>query len=365
MHVSFLDLSVSGPGERQALLSAIDTVLRHGRMVLGPEVEAFESRMARACNRSLAVGVGSGTDALFLTLRASGLDRGDEVITTPLSWVSTANAIVMAGGVPVFADIGPDLNLDPASVEPLITKKTRIILPVHYTGRVCEMKSILAMAERYGLTVVEDAAQAFLASRGGQPAGSFGHAACFSMNPMKVLAAIGEAGVVVTDSAETAERIRSLRYSGTVDRERCIVPSLNARLDTIQAAILLHRMESVGALVQQRRRNAERYNEMLAGVVQTPLWEADEHPSFYTYQIQCDERDALKAYLDARDIETRIQHKLLIPQQPAYREIVQGAFPHAKMSVKRILCLPVHEKLSMDQIEFVAQAVLDFHEGRK
>lgn len=358
--VPFLDLRVADDQQRSALLRAVDTVLRHGRIVLGPEVEEFEHQIAARCNRKFAVGVNSGSDALLLGLLSLGVGPGDEIITTALSWVATANAIALAGATPVFADIGADLNLDPACVERLITSRTKAIMPVHYTGKPCDMAALSHLAEKHGLLLVEDAAQAFGARFDGQPVGSFGTIGCFSMNPMKVLAACGEAGAVVTDREDIYQRLISLRYNGTINREVCVEPSRNSRLDTLQAAILLVRLSELDQVIHHRRDVASWYDDRLAGVVECPQKREREFDVYYTYTIRTDRRDELKAYLESQGIETKIQHPRLMPQQPAYQEHVRGHFPNAERQVQRILCIPAHEKLARSDVDYVADHIQRF-----
>lgn len=253
MKVPFLDLRITDDKEKAELLGAIGNVFSHGRIVLGPEVKEFEEHMARYCGRRFAIGVNSGTDALYLALRAAGIGAGDEVITTSLSWIATANAIALTGATVVFADIQEDLNIDPVSIKKLITKKTKAIVPVHYTGKVCRMDEIMALARDHQLSVVEDASQAFGASNNGRKAGSFGALAAFSMNAMKVFASCGEAGAIVLDDEKMYHRLAALRYNGTVNREECIDVSLNGRIDTIQAAVLLKRLPRVDGIITRRR----------------------------------------------------------------------------------------------------------------
>jgi dTDP-4-amino-4,6-dideoxygalactose transaminase len=356
--IPFLDLRILDDEERRELLEAVDTVFRHGRLVMGPEVEELETQVARHCNRRYAVGVNSGTDALFLALKALGIGTGDEVITTSLSWIATANAIALTGATPVFADIRDDLNIDPGSIRRLITKRTKAILPVHYTGRICDMDELVRIADEHRIHLVEDAAQAFGARYRGKIAGEFGVVSCFSMNPMKVLAACGEAGMVLMDSKDLYERTVALRYNGTVNKETCIQPSLNGRLDTLQAAILLRRLPRVQSLIDKRRQIARWYDELLRGIVRVPE-EADfEGGVYYTYTVQSDRRDELRAHLETRGIETKIQHPLLMPDQPAYRDGARGEFKNARKLQASVLCIPMHDKLTREDIEYVAEAVL-------
>ena len=340
--VPFLDLRISNDSERRALLDAVDRVFQHGRIVLGPEVAAFEEAVARLCNRRHCAGVNSGTDALYLALRALKVGPGDEVITTALSWVATANAIALTGATPVFADIRDDLNINPDAVQPLVNPRTKCVVPVHYTGKVCDMTALGEVARQHRLLVVEDASQAFSARHRGKIAGSFGDMAAFSLNPMKVLAACGEAGVVVTDDAEAAQRLEFLRYNGCVNRETCMEPSLNGRLDTLQAALLLERLKGLHALVGKRRNNADLYRQRLSGAVICPTEAEGDYDVYYTFTIQTERRDAL------------------MPQQPAYAKTARGDYPNALRLVPRVLCLPIHEKLTPDDIQYVCDKIVEF-----
>jgi len=358
--VAFLDLRITEPSERKELLDAIDVVFQHGIFVIGPEVQQFEKKMADAVDRSYAIGVNSGTDALFLALKGAGVGKGNEVITTSLSWIATANAIALTGATPVFADIRNDLNVDPESVRRLITSATKVIMPVHYTGKVCQMDSLMRIADDHGLIVIEDAAQAFNATYKGRKAGSFGSIGCFSMNPMKVLGALGEAGVIVTDRSDLYERIIALRYNGTINREVCIEPSLNGRLDTLQAAILLKKYQTIETVIRKRRDNANYYSERLQGIVEIPVEKEEEKDVYYTYTIKTDERDNLKEHLEKNGIETKIQHPYLMPEQPAYKKGVIGRYENARSLVKKILCLPIHEKLAIEDLEYVVKNIKAF-----
>jgi dTDP-4-amino-4,6-dideoxygalactose transaminase len=361
--VPFLDLRIHDADERAALMRAVERVFEHGRIVLGPEVDELERRVAARVGRRHAVGVASGTDACYLALRGLGIGPGDEVVTTSLSWIATANAVALTGATPVFADIGDDLNIDPAGAERCITPRTRAIMPVHYTGKMCDMDAIMAIAARHGLHVVEDASQAFDAEFGGRKSGSFGVLGCFSMNPMKVLAACGEAGMIVTDRDDLRERLIALRYNGTVNREECVTPSHNGRLDTLQAAILLERLDRVGGIVTRRRQIAGWYAELLGGVVGTPVERRGDVDIYYTYQIRAPRRDELKAQLESRGVETKIQHPYLMCQQPAYQPQPADACPNATRLQREILCLPVHEKLERADVEYVADCVRAFYAG--
>ena len=359
--VRFLALEIDDEARLQRLLAAVERVLRHGRLVIGPEVPELERRVAERCGRRYAIGVSSGSTALLLGLRSVGIGPGDEVITTSLSWIATANAIATTGATPVFADIGDDLNIDPSSVRELVTRRTKAILPVHWAGKVCRMPAITEIADQHGLMVIEDAAQAFDASHNGRKAGSFGVVGCFSMNAMKVFAACGDAGMVVTDREDVYQRVLALRYNGTVNREECIEISLNGRLDTLQAAILLQRLDGVEAIIGQRREVACWYGEALKGIVETPEEAPGDRDAWYTYTIRAPRRDELKVFLQSRGVETRIQHPFLMPQQPVYRDGAKGKFSNAERLVGQVLCLPATEKIRREEVDYVATCIREFY----
>ena len=359
--VPFRDLRVTDAAVRNRLLDAFDTVLRHGRLVMGPEVESLEQQVADRCGRRHAVAVSSGSDALFLALKSVQIGPGDEVITTSLSWIATANAIAMTGATPVFADISKDLNIDPGSVARMIGSRTKAIVPVHFTGKVCRMQEFSELATAHGIMIVEDAAQAFGARHQGRMSGSVGEISCFSMNPMKVLGACGEAGVVTTDREDVYERLIMLRYNGIVEKERCVETSLNYRVDTVQAAVLLTRLEDLESNISRRREIASRYSERLAAVVDVPQETDDEWDCYYTYTIQADRRDELKAFLAASGIETKIQHPVLMPHQAPYVDCPRAPIPTAERLVQRILCIPANEKLDPTDVEYVADCILEFY----
>lgn len=364
MTVPFLDLAVRDPDHKRALMAAVERVLDHGRIVHGPEVTLFEEKMALSTRRKFGVGVSSGTNALYLALRAAGVGPDDEVITTALSWVATANAVAACGARPVFADIRDDLNIDPAAVADAVTERTKAIVPVHYTGLVCDMPALQSIAAKHGLAIVEDAAQAFGARLGDRPAGSFGTLAAFSMNAMKVLRSYGDAGAVVTDDPAHVERLRRLVYAGVVDKERCVEIELNSRIDTVQAAMLLVNLERVEGVIAARRHIAEGYRARLSDVVDCPVEPQGSRHVYYVYTILADDRDGLKAYLDGHGIETKIHHPILMPDQPAHAGTVRGDFPTARRICARLLSIPAHEALTDQEQDHVVECIRGFYRQR-
>lgn len=359
--VAFLDLRIQDLDEKNELLAAVEAVFDHGRLVLGPEVEELEKLIANYCNRKYAVCVGSGTSALFFALKSLNIGPGDEVITTALSWIATANAIALTGATPVFADVEDDLNINVNAIENLITPKTKAIMPVHFTGKVCNMEKIEKIAKKHNLKIIEDASQAFGAKSQGKISGSFGDIACFSLNPMKLFGACGEAGVILSDDESIYDRLISLRYNGTVNREMCIEPSINGRIDTLQAAILIKRLTRIPQVISTRRKNAAFYNENLPKAVKTP----SEHPGdldiYYTYTIQSDRRDELKAHLEKRGVETKIQHPYLMNDQPAYKHLKNAEQSNAANLIKKVLCIPIHEKLTQAELSYVSDCIHEFY----
>jgi dTDP-4-amino-4,6-dideoxygalactose transaminase len=361
MEVRFMDLRITDPGERRRLLEAFERMFDHGQFLHGPELFKFEKKFSRACGRRFAVGVGSGTQALYLALRGAGVGKGDEVIMPALSWIATANAVAMTGARPVFCDINEDLNMDPRSAAELVGPRTRVLLPVHYTGKVAPMDDLMALAEARGLTVIEDAAQAYGAVRGGRVAGSFGLMGCFSLNPMKTFASLGEAGMIVFDDESLLDRLSHLRYNGMQNKLQLLEPSLNFRMDTLQAAVLLERMRTTTQVIRARRRLAKIYDRILRDVVELPVEADNEKDIYYTYTIRCDRRDELKEYLSGWGIETQVHHPLLMPAQPPYRlRGWEARVPAACRLVRQVLCLPLNEKLTEYEVKYVASAVRRF-----
>ena len=357
--VRFLDLSV-GEAERRRYLAAIDKIQTSGMILNGPEVGDFEREVAAYCGANFAVGCGSGTAALYLALKCMHIGPGDEVILPALSFVGTANAVTAVGAKPVFVDIRRDMLIDPDKVEEAITPRTKAIMPVHFNGTVCDMDALRAISERRAIPIVEDAAPAFGAVYRGRKAGTFGPVGCFSMNPMKVLGGIGEAGIVIAETEALAERLNELRYHGMRNKEVCIDVSLNARLDTIQAAVLSIRLQSIEANLKRRAEIAQRYAAHLSNVVEVPRVPADSRSAWYSYAILCDRRDALAKALLSQGIECKIYHPTLMPDHPAHA----GDVSHLSIGrgvVDQILCLPVYEKFSDADVDRVSEAVVSFY----
>ncbi len=363
LRIRYRDLRVTDPEYKKKILDVIDSVLSHGQILLGPEVEKFETEVARLIGTKYCIGLGSGTDAAYVALRSLGIGPGDEVITTPLSWIATFNAIYFTGARPVVVDIAEDLNIDVDLIEQAITPNTRAIFPVHFTGRMCDMTRICEIARKYNLFVIEDAAQAFGARHAGRLAGSFGHTGAFSMNPMKVLPAFGEVGAVVTNNENAYKFASSMRYLGTVRRDTCISPSLNFKIDTIHAATLLVNLTYLEKRIERRVKIAKHYTRELGSIIDCPNVDlgADERCVFFDYTVKVRERAKLIEFLTEKGIETRIKHPILMSDQPAYAYLKYPQIPRARRIVSEILSLPAHEVLSDDDVDYVVRAVKEFY----
>jgi dTDP-4-amino-4,6-dideoxygalactose transaminase len=357
--IPFLNLF---PGPDAAdVRAAIDRVVTRGWFVLGPELEAFEKEFAAAAGATHAIGVGTGTDALALALRAVGITAGDEVITAPLSAAYSALAIMMTGARPVFADIDPDrLTLDPARVAAAIGPRTKAIMPVHLYGQPADMPALTRIAARHNLVVIEDCCQAHLATCAGQPVGSFGDAAAYSFYPTKNLGALGDGGAITTSSAGLAARLRRLRNGGQTDRYHHAEFGVNSRLDEMQAAILRARLSWLPRWTDERRQLAAEYRARLQGAAVVVPPEHDPGHVYHLFPILSRQRAALQTHLKARGIETLIHYPIPIPRQPALAPERPAQCPVADRISEEVLSLPLHPGMSASDVVAVAAAVHDY-----
>lgn len=357
--VPLVDLKAQNLALAPELEAAFARVLRSGQFVLGEEVEAFEAAFARHCGARFAVAVNSGTSALHLALLAAGVQPGDEVITTPTTFVATVAAVLYAGARPVLVDIDPrSRTLDPARIERALTPRTRAILPVHLHGGTAEMEPIMAIADARGLAVIEDAAQAHGAEHRGRRAGSIGDLGCFSFYPGKNLGACGEGGCVVTDSADRAAKVRMLRDWGQAGRYNHVLKGFNYRMESLQAALLAVKLPHLERWTEARRRHAARYNALLDGTgIPTPR----EAPgSRHVYAVKLDDRDAARERLARAGIATGLHYPAPVHLQPAYADLGyrRGDFPAAERFAARTLSLPLYPELRPEQIEHAVEALL-------
>ena len=375
--VPFLDLRLSsgsveeGPqgshDDAAAVRSAIDRVISRGWFVLGPEVEAFEAEFAAASGARHAVGVGSGTDAIALLLRAAGVNAGDEVIVPSLTAAFTGLAVLMAGATPVFVDVDDrTLTLQPAACDAAVTSRTRAIVPVHLYGQPAS-DDVLAVADRHSLAVVEDCCQAHLATSAGIPVGTRGVGGAFSFYPTKNLGALGDGGAVITNDGAVADRVRRLRNGGQTERYHHAEAGINSRLDEVQAAVLRARLPRLADATATRRRLAATYRRQLPSTVRAvELREAAGHV-FHLFAVRSSERDALQLHLRASGVDTLIHYPVPLHEQPAFArsEGPRAAdCPVASLACRELLSLPLHPRLAEADVNAVTEAIGAFRKGR-
>ena len=360
--IPFVDLR---PGEDAAAVrAAIDRVIERGWFVLGPEVDAFEAEFAAACGARHAVGVGSGTDAIALLLRAAGVGPGDEVLVPAMTAGYTALAVVATGAVPVFVDVEPDtLTIDARACEQMVTPRTRAVVPVHLYGQAAAMDAVAAVASRHALAVVEDCCQAHLATRQGQAVGTAAGGGAFSFYPTKNLGAIGDGGAVITGDAAIASRVRRLRNGGQADRYHHVEAGVNSRLDELQAAVLRARLPLLPAWTERRRALAAAYRAALPALVRT-IPERDPGHVYHLFPIRSDDRDGLRAHLAAAGVEALVHYPVALPAQPAFAAGGgSGRCPEAARAAGELLSLPLNPRLSEADVRRVAAAVGDYPKG--
>jgi dTDP-3-amino-3,4,6-trideoxy-alpha-D-glucose transaminase len=348
-----------------AVRDAIDRVIARGWFVLGPEVEAFEAEFAAASGAAHAVAMGTGTDALALTLRALGIGAGDEVITAPLSAAFSALAIQMAGATPVFADLDPErLTMDPAAAEAAIGPRTRALMPVHLYGQPADMARFEAIARRHGVALVEDACQAHFATCAGRPVGTFGRGGAFSFYPTKNLGALGDGGAVITNDAALADRLRRLRNGGQSDKYRHVEFGVNSRLDEMQAAILRARLPWLAAWTSRRRALAARYRAALgaADAAAVPP-ECDAGHVYHLFPVlvaRSASRDEFQRHLAAHGIGTLVHYPTALTRQPAFAPLASPPCPIAERVAGQVCSLPLHPQLHDADVDAVADAIRSF-----
>lgn len=362
--IPYVDLAAQARGLKERLLAAAERVIDHGQFILGPEVGELERRLAEMVGCRHAVGVASGTDALVLGLRLAGVGPGHEVLTVSHSFVATASAIALVGAEPVFVDVDEaTMLMDPDRLEEALTPRTRAVVPVHLNGWPCAMDAIGDFCRRHGLALVEDCAQALGARHRGQPVGSFG-IGCFSLHPLKVLSALGDAGFVSLDDDEQAERLRQWRNLGLIDRDHCRWVSGNSRLDTLQAAFLLVKLDELPGWLAARRAHAEAYRRALAGRVTLPPEEGDDVAVHSCFAVRHPARDRLQAMLAERGVDAKAHYPLAIHQQEAFAARAVAGPPRPDLLVTErvvgeILSLPVTPELSAADRERVIEALVD------
>ena len=363
--IPFLDLAAQFESIREEVMDAVDRVFVSGQFVGGEWVERFEEQFARFVGSRYAIGVGSGTAALELALKAVQIGAGDEVILPANSFFATAEAVSNVGARPVFADVNPTtFHLDVASAERLITARTRAIIPVHLYGRAMDMTALQELADRHRLTIIEDAAQAHGTERDGIPVGGSGRLTCFSFYPGKNLGAYGDGGVVTCNDRTHAERLRLLRDHGSPAKYVHVIVGTNSRLDALQAAVLSVKLRYLYEWNARRVQHAMAYAAKLRNSsIQVPEIPSGKEHNFHLFVIRTKSRNALRQHLHTRGIGTGIHYPEPLHLTPAYRELgyaIRGSLPVSETLASEILSLPMYPELSESQTDQVTEAVLKF-----
>jgi len=353
--------------DRDRFFKAIGKVVDRGDFTLGSALTTLEDKISTLCQTKHAIGVNSGTDALFLILKALGIGAGDEVITSPTSFIATTGAIVQAGARPVYADVASDYNLDPARIEEKITEKTKAVMPVYWTGNPPDFDEILKVTEKHNLHLVEDSAQAIGASYKGKPSGSIGVGGAFSFHPLKNINGWGDAGIITTNSDELNEKIRLLRNHGLKNRDEVTVYGYNSRLDTIQAAILNELIDDIEKNTGRRRILAERYDKQLTDlkdlVVLPPKREGVKQV-YHLYIIQAKNRDGLQQHLEKNGVEAKVHYPIPLHMQPAAAQFgyKKGDFPVSEQQSDSILTLPLNQHLKEEHVDYTCEQIKKFYQ---
>lgn len=369
MRVPMTDLTMQYTELKEEIDEAIHRVIVSGQFILGPEVEAFERELAAYCNIQYAVGVASGTDALTIGLMACGIKPGDEVITTPFTFIATAEAITICGAVPVFVDIDPrTYNIDTAQIESKITVKTRAIIPVHLFGQPAEMDAILKLRKKYDIKIVEDCAQALSARYKEKKVGSIGDVGCFSFFPSKNLGAFGDGGMIVTNDPQIADLARMLRQHGAKTTYYHIFPGFNSRLDAIQSAILRVKLNYLDDWSSKRRQVSILYSELLAELdaIEPPFVAQNNTTSANYYTVRLIDRrinrNDLRKYLASKGIDTAVYYPLSLHLQKAYEVLgyKKGNFPESELAQDQVISFPMFPEISQNQVAWVVDSIQEF-----
>ena len=367
MKIKYVNLSSQYLKEKKALLKVIDKTLATGEHVGGKQIREFEKKIENLLKVRHCVALNSGTDALTLGLHAIGIRRGDEIITTPNSFIASTAVIVHLGAKPVFVDVKEDQCIDPNLIERSITKKTKAIMVVHLTGRVCEMDKIIKISKKYNIPIVEDAAQSIGSKFKNKFAGTFGTVGCFSAHPLKNLNAMGDSGYLTTNSNTIANYIRDIRNHGMTNRNKIYHFGHVSRMDNLQASILNYRLKSLPGIIKKRRENAKIYFENLnENYIFFPRENKKEFNTYHTFVVQLPKRDQLKKYLRKKGIETSIHYPIPIHLQPAAKKLnyKKGDFKVTEKQAKEILTLPINQYLNKNDIKKICLEINKFYENQ-
>ena len=365
MKIPYVNIQKQYESEKKQLLKIIDNVLISGKWVGGSEVDKFENNISKICKTKYCVSLNSGTDALTLALHLLGVKRGDEVITPPNSFIASTAVIVHLGAKPIFVDVKNDQSIDEKKIEEKITNKTKAIMPVHLTGRMCAMDKIINISKKYKIPVIEDCAQSIMSKYKNKMSGAWGDVGCFSAHPLKNLNAIGDAGYLTTNNKNIYDKIKNLRTHG-MEESRDNVKNFGyvSRMDHLQAAVLNFRLNNLKKVTNLRRKNADIYLENLnLEKIYFPIEKKDEFNTYHTFVIQVDDRDKLKKYLKKKGVETAIHYPMPIHLQTASKFLgyKKGSFPETEKQSKHILTLPINQYLKKNEILYICKTINNFY----
>jgi dTDP-4-amino-4,6-dideoxygalactose transaminase len=366
MRVPFIDLGRQHKPIKKELMQAFERVLDSNKFVLSDEVKKFEEEVAAYVGTKYAIGVSNCTNALLLSLRALGVSPGDEVITTPFTFIATAEVIAIIGAKPVFCDIEPDtFNIDAGKIKACISARTKAVMPVHLYGQSADMDKIMKIAQDHPLKIIEDMAQSLGARYKGKMTGTFGDTACISYYVTKNLSALGDAGMILTSDQELDTKIRAYRVHGASKKYYHDFLGYNDRLDAMQAAFLRIKLRYYDKWNEQRREIAKKYDEALKDVVVTPKISEGNETIYHQYTIRTNRRDELKGFLKEKGIDTAIHYPMPLHLQPAFKYLgyKEGDFPEAEKAAREVLSLPIQQDLTDDEITHVIENIRDFFNG--
>lgn len=360
--ISFIDLKKSYIDIKDEIDKAMEKVIEDTSFILGEEVSEFEKNFAKYCDTKYCIGVSSGVDALFLSMKALNIGSGDEVITTANTFIATAFAISRTGATPVLVDCNEkDFNIDVNKIESVITKKTKAIILVHLYGQPCDMDPIIDLAEKYNLEVIEDAAQAHGAEYKGKKVGGIGKVGCFSFYPTKNLGAFGDAGAITTNDHELAEKLRILRNCGEEKKYQSTVKGYNCRLDSLQATVLNVKLKYLDRWNEQRIESANLYNKLLKNEEKLTIPFKNENVKhvYHLYVIKVEGRDKLMQDLALRGVSTMAYYSTPVHLQKAYKDLkyIKGSFPVTERLANSILALPIYHGIEKNEIEFIVENI--------
>ncbi len=364
MKIELIDLRKRFQEEKNEIMECIENVLEKGNLVLTEEVNNFERSITEYTGAKYCLGLNSGTDALMMSLWSCGIKKDDEIITSPKSFIASIGAIIHLGAKPVFVDINDDLNINCDLIEKAITNKTKAILPVHWTGRICDMDKINEIAKKHNLLVIEDAAQAMGSFYNNIHGGRFGEVSAFSAHPLKNLNALGDSGFIITDNKEIFEKIKLYRNHGLEGRDSVAIFGINSRLDSLNAAILSYRLKRLNSIIDRRTNNIKLYKKYIkTNKVRLPDNKEYEKNSYVMFIAVCENRDELQNYLTSKGIQSLIYYgtPLHLHKASKYLGYKKGDFPKVENLCSKVLALPHHQHLKEEEIKYVCDEINKFY----